>query len=38
VWESNANVLCLDEPELLDPLTGGWQSRALLCKVYKVNE
>ena len=35
VFESNANVLCLDEPDTLDPLTGGWQSRALLCKVYK---
>ncbi|HSW58273.1 MAG TPA: molybdopterin-dependent oxidoreductase, partial [Dehalococcoidales bacterium] len=35
VWESNANVLCLDEPDTLDPLTGGWQSRALLCKIYK---
>jgi thiosulfate reductase / polysulfide reductase chain A len=36
LFDSNANVLCLDEPETLDPLTGGWQSRALLCKVYKV--
>jgi thiosulfate reductase/polysulfide reductase chain A len=35
VWESNANVLCLDDPDGCDPLTGGWQSRALLCKVYK---
>jgi anaerobic selenocysteine-containing dehydrogenase len=35
VWESNANVLALDDPECCDPLTGGWQSRALLCKVYK---
>jgi thiosulfate reductase / polysulfide reductase chain A len=35
VFESNANVLCLDEPDACDPLTGGWQSRALLCKVYK---
>jgi thiosulfate reductase/polysulfide reductase chain A len=38
VYESNANVLCLDEPDSLDPLTGGWQSRALLCKVYKVSK
>jgi thiosulfate reductase/polysulfide reductase chain A len=35
VFESNANVLCLDEPDCCDPLTGGWQSRALLCKVYR---
>ncbi len=34
-FESNANVLCLDDPDCCDPLTGGWQSRALLCKVYK---
>jgi thiosulfate reductase/polysulfide reductase chain A len=34
-FDSNANVLCLDEPDCCDPLTGGWQSRALLCKVYK---
>ncbi|HEX7475528.1 MAG TPA: molybdopterin-dependent oxidoreductase [Dehalococcoidales bacterium] len=35
-FDSNANVLCLDEPDCCDPLTGGWQSRALLCKVYKM--
>jgi thiosulfate reductase/polysulfide reductase chain A len=35
LWESNANVLCLDEPDDCDPLTGGWQSRALLCRVSK---
>lgn len=35
LWESNANVLTLDEPGCCDPLTGGWQTRALLCKVYK---
>lgn len=35
LWESNANVLSLDEPEACDPLTGSWQGRALLCKVYK---
>ena len=38
VFESNANVLCPDDPDTLDPLTGGWQSRALLCKVYPVDE
>jgi thiosulfate reductase/polysulfide reductase chain A len=35
LWESNANVLTIDEPDCCDPLTGGWQGRALLCKVYK---
>jgi len=35
LWESNANVLTLDDPEACDPLSGGWQVRALLCKVYK---
>lgn len=34
VWESNANVLTLDEPEACDELSGGWCNRALLCKVY----
>ncbi|MBM3133467.1 MAG: dehydrogenase, partial [Chloroflexi bacterium] len=36
VWESNANVLTLDDPEHCDELSGGWCNRALLCKVYKV--
>ncbi len=36
LWESNVNVLTLDDPEYCDPLTGGWQTRALLCKIYKV--
>ena len=36
LWKSNANVLTLDDPDCCDPLTGGWQARALLCKVYKV--
>ena len=35
VWESNANVLTLDEPEACDELSGGWCVRALLCKVYR---
>ena len=34
--ESNANVLTIDEPDMLDPLTGGWCNRAMLCKIYKV--
>jgi anaerobic selenocysteine-containing dehydrogenase len=36
VFQSNANVLTPDSDEFCDPLTGGWASRALLCKVYKV--
>lgn len=36
LWESNANMLTLDEPDCCDPLTGGWCNRALLCKVYKM--
>jgi anaerobic selenocysteine-containing dehydrogenase len=36
IWDSLANVLTLDDPDTLDPLTGGWTNRALLCKVYKV--
>lgn len=35
VYISNANVLCLDEPETLDPTCGNWTNRGLLCKVYK---
>ncbi len=34
VWESNANVLTLDDPEWCDEFSGGWCNRALLCKVY----
>jgi len=37
VWESNANVLTLDDPESCDELSGGWCNRALLCKVYKAD-
>jgi thiosulfate reductase/polysulfide reductase chain A len=36
VWQSNANVLTLNDPDTCDPLTGGWPMRALLCKVSKV--
>ncbi|MCG6534372.1 MAG: molybdopterin-dependent oxidoreductase [Syntrophales bacterium LBB04] len=35
IWESNANVLVLDELDACDRLSGGFQARALLCKVYK---
>ncbi len=34
VWESNANVLTLDDPEWCDEFSGGWCDRALLCRVY----
>jgi anaerobic selenocysteine-containing dehydrogenase len=34
VWESNANVLTLDDPETLDPICGNWTNRGLMCKVY----
>jgi hypothetical protein len=36
LWESNANVLTLDDPDTCDPLSGGWQARALLCKIYNL--
>lgn len=33
VWESNANVLTLDDPAACDELSGAWCNRALLCRV-----
>jgi thiosulfate reductase / polysulfide reductase chain A len=36
VWQSNANVLTTDEPDTLDPITGGWALNSLLCRVTKV--
>ncbi|MDD2736786.1 MAG: molybdopterin-dependent oxidoreductase [Desulfuromonadaceae bacterium] len=35
LWQSNANVLTMDDPDICDPISGGWCLRALLCKVYK---
>jgi anaerobic selenocysteine-containing dehydrogenase len=35
VWDSNANVLSRDDTASLDPVTGGWYTRALLCRVWK---
>jgi thiosulfate reductase/polysulfide reductase chain A len=35
VFESNANVLTLDDVECCDELSGGWCDRGLLCKVYR---
>jgi len=34
LWQSNANVLTMDDPDACDPVTGGWALRALLCRVY----
>ena len=36
LWQSNANVLTMEELDACDQVTGGWPLRALLCKVYKV--
>lgn len=38
IFESNANVLTLEELESLDPYVGGWCNRGLLCKVYKAQK
>lgn len=35
VWKSNINVLTNDEPDVCNPISGGWPLRGLLCKVYK---
>jgi anaerobic selenocysteine-containing dehydrogenase len=34
-FESNVNMLTIDDPDASDPLTGSWCTRAMLCKVYK---
>ncbi|MCL5058970.1 MAG: molybdopterin-dependent oxidoreductase [Actinobacteria bacterium] len=36
VWESNINVVTNDDPDVCNPINGGWPLRAALCKVYKV--
>jgi anaerobic selenocysteine-containing dehydrogenase len=36
MWESNCNVLTMDDLDTCDPLTGGWTMRALLCKVTRM--
>ncbi len=36
LWESNTNVITLDDPNLCDEIVGNWCNRALLCRVYKV--
>jgi anaerobic selenocysteine-containing dehydrogenase len=35
LWQSNANVLTMDDPDACDRLSGGSGHSALLCKVYK---
>jgi anaerobic selenocysteine-containing dehydrogenase len=35
VWKSNSNVLTDDDPEVCNPVSGGWALRTMLCKVYK---
>jgi anaerobic selenocysteine-containing dehydrogenase len=36
VFESNANILCPDEPAFCSPEIGGWPHTALLCRVEKL--
>jgi len=38
VWKSNCNVLIDDNPDICNPISGGWPLRGFLCKVYKVND
>ncbi|MCF8039638.1 MAG: molybdopterin-dependent oxidoreductase [Desulfohalobiaceae bacterium] len=35
VFESNANMLCPDDPELCSPEIGSWPHSALLCRIEK---
>ena len=38
VWESNANVLTDDDPDVCNAMTGGWPLRTALCKIEKVKQ
>ncbi|MCX6012841.1 MAG: molybdopterin-dependent oxidoreductase [Chloroflexi bacterium] len=38
VWESNANVLTDDDPDVCGKIHGGWPLRTGLCKAYKAKE
>ncbi len=38
VWESNANVLTDDDPDVCNVITGGWPLRTALCKIYRVKQ
>jgi anaerobic selenocysteine-containing dehydrogenase len=37
VFDSNANILCPDEPEFCSPEIGSWPHSALLCNIEKEN-
>ena len=34
VWKSNCNVLTNDDPDICNPISGGWPLRTLLCRIY----
>jgi len=38
VWKSNCNVLTDDDPDICNPISGGWPLRTLLCRVTKAPE
>ncbi len=38
LWKSNINILTDDNPDICNPINGGWPLRALLCKVYRCEE
>jgi thiosulfate reductase/polysulfide reductase chain A len=38
LWQSNVNVLTMDDPDTCDQLSGGWCLRALLCRIYKAQK
>ena len=35
VWKSNCNVLTDDDPDICNPISGGWPLRTLLCRIYR---
>ena len=37
-WESNANILTDDDPDICGQIHGGWPLRTALCKVYPANK
>lgn len=38
LWESNANVLTDDDPDVCAKPTGGWPFKTNLCKIYKAKQ
>jgi thiosulfate reductase / polysulfide reductase chain A len=38
VWKSNCNVLTDDDPEVCNPISGGYPLRGLLCRVVRADE